>query len=773
MEELWERIKRNLLRSYKSIRFSWREYASFFAAIFLIQSFFWLIMLTGDAQAAELRHNAEQTYDYHISVGGLNQDQAIRLQNGSYAVFLSDQLYELVKVEETPNAYGGTSYTVYCRITAEPLEEKLSLFQRKHLNPLIQDAEDPELIRVDRSPAMTLDDDIAEARAPFYAMLGIFALVATLVLMLLYNIRINHFKFLYGIYMSFGADYKKLLYTAAWELVTVSLLTLGPALIFAALVRLVLAIMLGGQFAISLWTIPVVFVLNLLIIFAAVALPMRVVSMRRPVDLLSAEDNGNLVSSPRRSFKLFGEQFPDRYATGSIWRFRTYYIRLLASSVIFAALSVSVLYVGTMYADDLGAPLVPYTIESLGKKEYIAADMGVAIAALDGVERVEYHYNLGTAIDAVSHILVPSERTMLAGSKYNVAFEAQGLRAKPVTDNAWRAVNRVEYSLIDELTIASLEQMAASSGGDIVITGDLRAALTDPRTVVISDSIYNTKRFDFRPGDKIRLAHFHTLTGKIPENLTDLSVILSQQLLKADFSYTELTVGAVVSGLPADRYLTLGLNYDACVDVLGITPAITRLDVVVSPDLDGTALGKLDHEMENLFAYYDRYVVTTRRAHEEADLEHRMGVEPMLNIVAGMVLAFFPLVCFFSQLLFYFKRNKEFSVLLALGAVEQEIHRLHRIDGILVSAANFVLTLLLSFSLNWVIFRSLNDWLPAVGMVETVVRYHYGISPWMLILSLLAAVGCGYLSCEIPFRQFIARRRKLTDQAEVLSGGKM
>lgn len=773
MEEFWERIKRNLARSYKSIRYSWREYASFFAAIFLIQAFFWLIMLTGDAQAAELRHNAEQSYDYHISVAGLSQDQAIRLQNGSYAVFLSDQLYELVEVEETPNAYGGTSYTVYCRITAEPLEEKLSLFQRKHLNPLINDADDPELIRVDRSPAMTLDKDIAEARAPFWAMLGIFSLVAVLVLMLLYNIRINHFKFLYGIYMSFGADYKKLLYTAAWELVTVSLLTLGPALVFAALVRLILALVLSGQFAISLWTIPVVFVLNLVIIFAAVALPMRVVSMKRPIDLLSAEDNGNLVSSPRRSFKLFGEKFPDRYATGSIWRFRTYYIRLLASSVIFAALSISVLYVGTMYADDLDTPLVPYTIESLGRKEYIAADMAVSIAALEGVERVEYHYNLGTAIDAVSHILVPADSTMLAGSKYNVAFEAQGLRAKPVNDRDWRAVNRVEYSLIDEQTIASLEQMAAASGGEITIEGDLRAALADPHTVVLTDSIYNTKRFDFAPGDKIRLAHFNTLTGKIPENLTDLSVILSQQLLKADFSYTELTVGAVVSGLPADRYLTLGLNYDACVELLGLTPAITRLDVVVDRELDEGALERLDGAMENLFGYYDRYVVTTRRAHEEATLEYRMGIEPMLGIVAGMVLVFFPLVCFFSQLLFYFKRNKEFSVLLAIGAVEDEIHRLHRIDGMLVSGANFVLTLGLSFGLNWLIFRALNDWLPAVGMVETVVRYHYGISPLMLILALAVSLGCGYLSCEIPYRQFIARRRKLADKAEVLSGGKM
>ena len=273
MEELWYKLKRNLARSYKSIRFNWKQYASFFAAIFLMQTFFWLLMLTQDAQAAQLRVNAEENYDYHVAVSGLTQDQAVQLQNGAFVVFLSDQLYEIVRVEALDNAYGGASYTVYCRITAQPLEEKLNTFQRKYVNPILEHASNAALIRVDNSPLLTVDEDIAEQRTPYVVITAVFALVAILVLMLLYNIRINHYKFLYGIYMSFGADFKKLLYTAAWELITVSLLTLGPALVFAAVVRLVLCLALGGRFAISLWTIPIVFVLNLIVIFAAVALP--------------------------------------------------------------------------------------------------------------------------------------------------------------------------------------------------------------------------------------------------------------------------------------------------------------------------------------------------------------------------------------------------------------------------------------------------------------------------------------------------------------------
>lgn len=333
MEKLWKKLKRNLAHSYKSIRFNWKQYASFFVAIFLIQSFFWLLLLTKDAQAAELEANARENYDYHIAVSGLSQSEAIQLQNNAFTVFLNDKLFDIVRVEETPNAYGQSSYTVYLALDGDSLSSKLNTVERRYINPIIEASSSPALIQIDYSPLMTCQDDVAALRLPYYTITAVFMLVAILVLMLLYNIRINHYKFLYGVYMSFGADYKKLLYTAAWELITVSLLTLGPALIFATMVRLGFCLALGSQFGLSLRTIPIVFCLNLIIIFAAVALPMRVVSSHSPVELLTAQDNANLVASPRRSFRMFGQRFPGRYETGTIWRFRRYYLRLLGSSV--------------------------------------------------------------------------------------------------------------------------------------------------------------------------------------------------------------------------------------------------------------------------------------------------------------------------------------------------------------------------------------------------------------------------------------------------------
>ena len=53
--------------------------------------------------------------------------------------------------------------------------------------------------------------------------------LAAAALTLLFYIRINQNKFLYGIYIAFGAGFEKLLETAWWELLAVALMTYLPA----------------------------------------------------------------------------------------------------------------------------------------------------------------------------------------------------------------------------------------------------------------------------------------------------------------------------------------------------------------------------------------------------------------------------------------------------------------------------------------------------------------------------------------------------------------
>ncbi len=766
MERLWENIKLNLGRAYKSVRYGKKQYISFFIAVFLMQSFFWLLMLTQDAQIAQMRQNAEENYDYHISVSGMTQDQAIRLQNGSYVVFTNDKVYEIVRGDEIPTPYGGKTYTLYVSLVKESIDSKLRIFERKYLNPLRESASNPEQLRISYSPLLTLDDDIAALRAPYIGGALLFALVAVLVLMLLYNIRINHYKFMYGIYMSFGADYKKLLYTAAWELITVSLITLAPALVFSGIVRFVLAKLHGGLFWVSLGTIPFVFLLNIGIIFAAVALPMRFVSVRQPVDLLSAQDNANLVTSPRRSLNVFTRRFPRRYETVSLWRYRRYYAGLLLSSVVFAAISISVLYLTQTHNDRAEAPIISYTIE---RERGIDIDCPPLLLGTEGVEYLNYTYDLGSLPLRSAHLLIPSERVRpLAAFKYYVSSQVQGTAAEATEIEGYRATNYAQFTALDAGVVESLKKMAAASGGRITIEGDLDAVLSTPGTVVVTDSIYNAQRFTIMPGDKLQLA-LHTRSARpIDANISKNKEVLRQQLRWYDFAYTDLTVGAVIRGMPAEKNIVLGLSVPDCAAILGEDPKITKLEIVTDPTLDFAGQTALDTQLEAIFAVFDDCAVTEHNVYEARDLSARAGTGTLLIVVSAMILVFFPLVCFFSQLLFYSKREKEFLLLRALGAVDSEIRRIHRVDGLLLSAANFFLSLGMSFFFNWIVYMCCNSWLPALSILDGSVRHTFTISSAMLIVALIISLLCGFLSAEIPYHRFIARQKRLSSRADNL-----
>ena len=94
----------------------------------------------------------------------------------------------------------------------------------------------------------------------------------------------------------------------------------------------------------------------------------------------------------------------------SVWRYRTYYLRLLLSSVIFAAISISVLYAGTLYEENVTAPYVPYTITAPDSRSKIEPELADALLGIDGVERIEYTYDLRSLPAREDHLLLPSNR---------------------------------------------------------------------------------------------------------------------------------------------------------------------------------------------------------------------------------------------------------------------------------------------------------------------------------------------------------------------------
>ena len=67
--------------------FNFKQYVSFFAALFIIQTFYGLIAVSNaNNNVIEYQH-VQDEYDYHMVLRDLNEDQYLYLENNSAAVF--------------------------------------------------------------------------------------------------------------------------------------------------------------------------------------------------------------------------------------------------------------------------------------------------------------------------------------------------------------------------------------------------------------------------------------------------------------------------------------------------------------------------------------------------------------------------------------------------------------------------------------------------------------------------------------------------------------
>ena len=126
--------------------------------------------------------------------------------------------------------------------------------------------------------------------------------------------------------------------------------------------------LLYGGYGISsvwgIWSVIKVLIMNLIVVVAGVFLPMKFVSLKTPMSLIIAEDNSNLVSSPRSTKFLSGDKFLRIYEMLGMWRFRKYYLKLLVSAVAFSAIFICGVYITDMNANTQKDAIKEFDIHS-------------------------------------------------------------------------------------------------------------------------------------------------------------------------------------------------------------------------------------------------------------------------------------------------------------------------------------------------------------------------------------------------------------------------
>ena len=754
----------NLKAALGSVTKSPREYICFYLAALVMTAGFWTVTLCTDANMHEAKSKVAEEYDYHIEVALLDNEQYVNLD--------AQLSYQIARENEYIAAYYWVNDgkplldgTYSCRILLDTTFGMETAYMEVHDDMLNRVSQGHRDIRF--SPLYTFDEDYG---TPYTVQLWSVSLAwlafSILMMVVLFLIRLDHFKFIYGMYMACGADFPKLMGASCGELLSVTFLTWIPATLVGCGIAGALYVPRG----VGLWFSPVAVLIPLLggiiAVFVSVWFPMRRMSKQSPVRHLLAGDNTNLVSSPRRSFFLFGEDFPGKYELYGFWRMRKYYLRLVISAVLFASFFISGLYIAEMerFHNNLDPyeyqvayrPLNYYEEAETEEGEIIGdepwkptdeqADMIrydvdlflEELEAVPGVSHAEWDVSLSGGY-TLSHLLLKS------GNLYNASEYTVSSKERASDGYRW-AMNNYAYTAVDELWIDNIINHSLAT-----FEGDPYAVLTTENGVIISEDIYNEKTYKFKPGDQIIVADCEEVvfTGIV----LDPKQLLREQINSNKFRYETYTVCAVVHGLNSEDTITFGVGYVNYTDLTGRPPVRTDLKVYMDKGTDMDTVREAEGKIRKAVSSFSDWQVIPTGNYFETSIKSLKNDSAVILTLAACLLIISPLVWYFSQIMFYRKRRNEFAVLHALGAPDNAFAKMHRLAGGVLSGTAFFVTILLSLLCNFLVYYTVGTLLPWLHLTESL-HYEFRLSIPALIACVLASVLCGFLSCELPYRLY-------------------
>jgi len=596
----------------------------------------------------------------------------------------------------------------------------------------------------------------------FFLYIALF-IICTLFLSELFVIKINHYKFRYGIYMTFGADFKKLYITAAKEMLAVSVLSIIPSLIISFLISLLLYLPLGVSLFIPINSVFCVIIITMITVLGSTYFPLKAMALKLPSELLSAEDNSNLTSSPRRSVDLSRKSFPLAYEFYSVLRFRKYFIRLTAIAVSFSTVFLCGLYIA-------------HTVKQNSEKDIhefeISTDQYFTISN-EAFEDIAYNLSdNGTikyffwkdhtyASSLKIHALIKSENVVRHGHAYTV--ESDSYERNQLASNGYsKTTDSFEFVAYNKTLLDTI------INNDIYnVEGDLYSILDSNNTVIISEYIANLINFDFDVGDSIIIA---IPDEKAPDYDKDLmetgknKQALKEMIPKSKFTYREYKIGAVIDYGGGDDHFIIGMNQSAytsvCTEAVpDKTPSFFKnILVYVNENATEEELNELQLQLENEFSS-SGYTVDQTYNVNSSNLSTLKANHKIILTVSFIIMLLSPIIWFFSQMKFCARRSKEIFILKALGATDGRIIRLHAISGILLAVLSSVMTLAMSYIADYLIYLVCTRLITSANKISGVTVSFY-MPPSALAICIAISVICGFLSSFLPFifKQFMASR---------------
>ena len=708
----------NVKHAFREVISDRRGYAAFFLALTVAQSFFWMIRTEAAGYRADAVE-AAQAGEYNLIIEGYTDDEWTSLYNSSLltaeARSVEERGYVKIDVSKYYGTSGDTRRRVCVRLTADSEAACLSFMKKyglggKEINEKFI-GEEVGYTYGERT-AVLIRLEARDKISRLVEFLSVF--VAAFVVMLIFRIRANQFRFRYGIYMAFGADFCKLLETAGWEALAAAALTYLPSALFgvglsAALGSTVtFAGIAGGLLPAAVWVTAAV----LLGVLPTVIM----ISKATPVSLIIAADNSNYVSSPRKSFRIFGKRFPLEYELFGVWRFRKYYAGVLAAAACFSILFYTGGFVAGLVDERSQADLPQFVISS--PERGFDADVLEEISDYDGVGAVVWSDSVSATLIS-SHVIMTKEQ---AGAVYGRTVETRGMAADSL----------VRYTYYNELLGKN-----ASEFGLWTVEGSLDSIKPGGSDVAVSVSVNGKRALNIKPGDEIRIGIPVAFESGIDFSLLDHRAILAELLDRGDFEYRTVRVAAVVDNGDVDERFTVYLPEGLFEDVTGKEPTVTEADVYLDREATGADAERLRTGITNLISHYAGSRLTDTGRVYERQADAASPASTLIRAASFSLLLLSVPVWAFSQITFFKKRGLEFYMLRALGGVRSSVRNLCLTSGWMTALPAGLLPGAAGMLLSAALFELINVKLPSYGFGEGV---RYTFSPGFLFVAIGIAV---------------------------------
>jgi len=717
MEKLWSAIKRNISFACGRVFRGYREFAAFFAALFVIETALCLLSFYSDSLLIS-RSGGKFDGNWHVVYYDMNEDQKNYMI--SYLPPRSaNDMFDVVSYDKFKDEDGNERFNVYIKFTLRDLREAKAQFGKYVDKYLFMFGKPGESIKVSYSPLYKLYENRANAVFPSLLFVVCGFVLAALFIGVLYSVRTRQDRFVYGVYITCGADTKRLAITSSTELaVCAAVVYLPSAAVGAGLTALCNHIS-GGVFFFSFRYAFLVLPCVVGASFVAAYISTRSLVLVQPIDLISSRNSADLASSPRRSTYKVKRSFPHNYELISLWRFRRF---IFLTSLSFA-LCASVFFMLATCSDVI-------------KKRQLHSASSATEYTLTLNDPADFSLARNTLlqIPGVTHV-GEEPITFDARSKSDLLeFANTSVISHELVAGSNVSSDRV---LMDSFIVcAATSDTAQYLDGIYEVEGNIEDYKGE-FAVIISESANNEQAFDFKPGDTITYWRFVTMRGAIDPTAQGADKIIQ---MTENYVYERMMfkVAAVVKNSPSTSSgITLYVP-DELYERLEIQPP-DRYVINISYDIN-SPVSETHAQVASLVSSWQLGTLSAVGGQTEALKLINEGSAVLLSAIGYAVLVASVLPLWYSMYLFYKKRNAEFSVLRAMFASKKSIFKMHIIDipvfflsSLAVSAPLCMLVIKLSVYVCDTV-------VPFFGIAEVPIISKTSISPIYFIVIVCTAL---------------------------------